>query len=762
MKTIRKGELPMTDHLLHFNTPSINGWIDGLPVGNGRLAAMSWQNGNEDVLTINHEWLWRGVYKNRKPENNAEHLEFVRSLLKKGDYFRAGLFANLYFGGAGGMSAEKGRVDSYQSAGELRFRTIGDSPFVSRSLDIRRGAASVERAGGALSARVFADCVSGLIYALWRSKDGAVLEGELRLSRPEDKNADTRIDLSPGRMTLDCAFHGGSASRLAVEIVSDGAVSVAGDSLHISGASSLCCIVNVGTFVKGIDAELAKYRPLGSDPAEAERLHSERFSAVMDRIVFELGEPSGSGTDSPPLPVEERVALMKKGEMDNGLCALYYHFGRYLLVSSTICGELPPNLQGKWNDRINPPWDSDYHFDINLQMNHWLAEPCNMGESAGKLLTYVESFYESGALAAGNLYGCGGIYLPIQTDVWGVSTPESFGWGVWIGAAPWIAWHFWQRYIYSGDREFLKNRAYRFFREVARFYEDYLVEDEQGVFQIMPSQSPENRFAGMGGINLPVSIGVSSAMDVQLCYDALTYAIDTAEILGLDMEKVSKWKDMRSRLPSFGIGGDGRLLEWNEEKEELEPGHRHISHLYGVYPSELFTPEKRPAQYAAALKSLEYRLAHGGGHTGWSRSWTAAFMARFGNGEGFYEHYTALIKDFATMTLLDTHPMGSWTPPVCFQIDGNFGGVAAVNEALVRCVDGKIHLLKALPKAWSEGRIKGIKTPGGHTLDLAWKQGRAVSAEITLGYAGEAVIRVNNREQRVTGKPGGRIAVEVG
>jgi alpha-L-fucosidase 2 len=750
---------------LFYKTPSINGWIEGLPVGNGRLAAMSWQDGAEDVLTINHEWLWRGVNKNRKPENNAEHLEFVRSLLKKGSYGRAGLFANLYFGGGGGMLGEKGRVDPYQPAGELRFCSRGESPFVSRSLDIRRGTASVERGGDSpVKAAVFADCVSGLIYALWRSTGGAALEGELRLSRPEDKNADTRINAAPGRMTLDCAFHGGISYKLAVEITTDGTVSAAGDRLKVSGASRLCCIVNVGTSVKGIDEELGTYRPAAPDPAEAERRHGEQFSSVMDRVGFELGAlsaPAAGGTPEDSLPIEERAALMKKGAADNGLCVLYYHFGRYLLVSSTIRGELPPNLQGKWNDRIDPPWDCDYHFDINLQMNHWLAEPCNMGECADKLLGYAESFYESGALAARNLYGCGGIFLPIQTDVWGVSTPESFGWAVWIGAAPWIAWHFWQRYIYSGDREFLKNRAYRFFREVARFYEDYLVEDEQGIFQIMPSQSPENRFAGLGRINLPVSIGVSSAMDVQLCYDALTYAVDAAEILGLDAEKVSKWKDMRGRLPPFGIGGDGRLLEWNEEKEEVEPGHRHVSHLYGVYPSELFTAEKRPAQYEAALKSLEYRLSRGGGHTGWSRSWTAAFMARFGRGEDFYEHYTALIKDFATMTLLDTHPMGGWTPPVCFQIDGNFGGVAAVNEALVRCVDGKIHLLKALPRAWSEGRIWGIKTPGGHTVDLAWKQGRAVSADLTIGYSGGAVVCVNNREQRVTGKPGERIAVDV-
>jgi alpha-L-fucosidase 2 len=736
--------------VLFYKTPSINGWIEGLPVGNGRLAAMSWQDGDGDVLTVNHEWLWRGVNRDRKPEENAEHLEFVRSLLKKGDYFRAGLFANLYFAGGGGVSPSKGRVDSYQPAAELRFR--GGNSFVSRTLDIGRGVALTERAS--LTARVFADCVSGLIYALWESKDGAALDGELWLSRPEDKDADTRIRAEAAALSLECSFHGGTSYRLAAGIDTDGRAAAAGDRVKISGASYLRCTINVGTSVKGIEEELAACRPL--DAALAEQRHAEKFSSVMNRVLFELDSPAASAELS--AAIEERVALMKKGAVDNDLCALYYHFGRYLLVSSTISGELPPNLQGKWNDRIDPPWDCDYHFDINLQMNHWPAEPCNMGECADKLLGYTESFYESGALAARNLYGCGGIYLPIQTDVWGVSTPESFGWAVWLGAAPWTAWHFWQRYVYSGDREFLKNRAYRFFREVARFYEDYLVEDEGGVFQIMPSQSPENSFAGAGRL-LPVTIGVSSAMDVQLCYDALTYAIDAAEILGVDAEKVSTWKDIRRRLPPFGIGGDGRLLEWNEEKEELEPGHRHVSHLYGVYPSELFTAEKRPAQYGAALKALEYRLGHGGGHTGWSRSWTAALMARFGRGEGFYEHYTALIKDFATMSLLDTHPMGGWTPPVCFQIDGNFGGVAAVNEALVRCVDGKIHILPALPKAWPGGAIKGIKTPGGHTVDLVWKQGRAVSVDLTLGYAGEALVRVNGGERRAAGRAGDRISI---
>jgi alpha-L-fucosidase 2 len=338
-------------------------------------------------------------------------------------------------------------------------------------------------------------------------------------------------------------------------------------------------------------------------------------------------------------------------------------------------------------------------------------------------LKFIESFIPHAKKAAMDLYGCNGVWLPLQSDAWGKSTPESFGWSVWIGAAAWLAQHFWKHYEYNADKTFLKERAYPFFKEVVGFYEDYLQKDENGVYQIFPSQSPENRFLEAG--EFPVSICISAAMDVQLAYDALTYAINSATILDVDLELIQRWKDLKDDLPPFKIGADGRLLEWNEEFEEAEPGHRHLSHLYGLYPGELFTKVNHELQYKAAKNSLNFRLAQGGAHTGWSRAWVACMFARLEQPEEFWEHFTGLVKDFATTSLLDLHP------PRIFQIDGNLGAVAAVAEALWGSYNGKTYLLSALPKEWAKsGRVKGAKIPGNHTIDFAWENGEVINYKV--------------------------------
>ena len=281
---------------------------------------------------------------------------------------------------------------------------------------------------------------------------------------------------------------------------------------------------------------------------------------------------------------------------------------------------------------------------------------------------------------------------------------------------------------------------------MAEFYEDYLQKDENGVYQILPSQSPENSVAEVGCF--PVLIGQSSAMDVQLCFDALTYAIRSAEILGVDGDKAARWKELRDNLPPFAIGSDGRLMEWNREYTEREPGHRHLSHLYGLYPSDLFTPDTRPAQYEAGIRSLRYRLSHGGGHTGWSRAWVSCLAARLGDREGFYEHYSALIKDFATVSLLDLHP------PRIFQIDGNLGAVAAGIEAVVSYYDDTAHLLRGVPAQWASGHLNGVKIPGGHTVNVSWENGRLSSLSVVMGFEPEARLEWQGKTFTAKGQPG--------
>jgi len=730
---------------MHYTNPPAE-WLEGLPIGNGRLAAMVWGGGEKDILDLNHEWFWRGIEKNRALAPASEYLEYVRSLIKKRDFGRAAMAANLFFGGDGGISGKKCRVDPYQTAGFLEFNLKGCKEFEWRELDIENGICKISRkiSGGSVISEYFASCENGLIMSKWypEDKDGK-FSCVISLSRVEDSGAAYKIDAQKNMIIFDCDIIGGTKCRVVSKIYTDGQCAAAGNAVNIENAGYIKCVTNIATSVFDLEEEINRY-PVDFDGFDEEKTrHTKKFSGIMNGVNLEIEEEELNA-----LSIEERLARIRGGQRDNGIASLYFNFGRYLMVSSSVGGDLPANLQGKWNNLIDPPWESDYHFDINLQMNYWMAEPCNMPQCAEALLKYIERFYESGQDAAQKLYGCRGIWLPIQSDAWGNSTPESFGWAVWIGAAPWIAQHFWHHYTYSGDIEFLRNRGYRFLKAVAEFYEDYLVEDENGVYQIMPSQSPENTFKGSMEHVFPVSICASSAMDVQLAYDALTYAINAAEILETDEKQIALWKKLRSRLPGFKIGADGRLLEWDEEKTENEPGHRHMSHLYGVYPSELFTSVNRPEQYHAARKSMEFRLSHGGGHTGWSRAWISCMQARFNNPEGFYEHFMGLIKDFATVSLLDLHP------PRIFQIEGNLGAVSALIEAVISFVDDRVYLLRALPKEWSAGNLRGIKVPGGHIISVWWKESKAYLLKIQIGFNGNLTVCVNGENKIFSGAPG--------
>ena len=730
---------------LFYRTPPAE-WMEGLPIGNGRLAAMIWGQ-QEDRLTLNHEWLWTGRSKGRKARQSAEGLPLVREAIRNGEHFAAAALANSFFGGEGGISGLPGRVDDYQPAGELCMELAGESAFVSRELDIRTGVARVCRKCGdaAVTGEFFADCVGQCLSARWESE--APFSGVLSLSREAEEG--TKISIAAGEtgLRLDGRISGGITFAAQAKLFTDGRVRTENQKLFVENARYIQIVVNIATSRGDLERELMAYDLDAVRYEQAKARHAGRFSDIMGRLDFALEEDERLSA----LPTDERIRRVKDGEKDNGISQLYFDFGRYLLVSSSICGELPANLQGKWNDSLTPPWNCDYHFDINLQMNYWMAEPAGMPECARALIRYVRSFLPSGREAAERLYGCRGVYLPIQTDAWGVSTPESYGWAAWIGAAPWIARHLWDHYRYSGDTEYLKNEAYEFFTAVAEFYEDYLQKDESGVYQILPSQSPENAIPEIGCF--PVLIDQSSAMDVQLCCDALGYAIRSAEILGVDAEKAARWRELRDHLPPFAIGADGRLMEWQKEYTEREPGHRHLSHLYGLYPSDLFTPNTRPEQYEAGIRSLQYRLSHGGGHTGWSRAWVSCLAARLGNGEEFYQHYTALIRDFATVSLLDLHP------PRIFQIDGNLGAVAAGIEAVVSCYDDTAHLLRGIPAEWGTGHLNGVKIPGGHTLSISWEDGRLAHLSVVMGFAPEAKLEWEGTAFTVQGKPGETVSV---
>lgn len=715
-------------------------WINGLPIGNGRLAAMYWGSENKDILSLNHEYLWRGVTRNRTADDVSDKLPVLRELLKNRDYFRASLYANTFFAGYGGDTALKeGRIDKYQPAGDIILEFSDASENSTSSLDIERGFLTSKR-NEKVTGNFFCDSNDGLVMAKWQSE--TPFSGKLSFSRVADAEAETCVKYGIDNISFDCSFAGGISYKVEVKIKTDGSLSITENGISIKDAKEIILSANI--ILSDCDN-----REHNFDFDSLYEKHAKKFKSYMDRMSFSVEAEDSS------LPIDERIKKIKQGERDVKLQELYFHYGRYLMISSCIAGKLPPNLQGKWNGEIDPPWKSDYHFDINLQMNEWMIEGANFSEFAEGLTDFLLSFVENGKESAKKLFGCRGIWLPLAGDVWGRCTPESFGYAVWVGAAAWLAQSMWQHYVYTGDKCYLQNKAYKFFKEIAIFYEDFLEADENGVMQIMPSQSPENRFVGACDL-ITVGICSSSAIDVQLAYDALGYAVKTAEILGIDSAEAEKWESLRNKLPEFKIGSDGRLLEWNEEFQEEQPGHKHLSHLYGLYPSDIFTPEGRNKEYDAAVKSFEYRMSHESGYTGWSRAWISCICARIGDKEGFYKQIEGLLKDFATKSLLDIHPdpLNPGVAPDIFQIDGNFGMVSAVMEALCGYFDGKAHFLRGLPDAWKTGHISGLKLPGGHTVSFEWKDSKVTRLDVVLGYAESLNAVVNGEEIVFNGKEG--------
>lgn len=723
-------------------------WLDSFPIGNGRIGAMVWGDSQTDILSLNHEEIWTNYYSDRELATGFHQslLDSVRFLLKEGDYARAIPAANVFFAGSGGKSNIPKRFDSYQPAGNLKFKLDNVSDYEKRELCLDTGVATVLRSTdkGSVQSNFFCHLEKGIMVANWQGD----ISGQLSFDRERDNDTVDKITLDKNGFRYTCSIAKGFKYEVVAELETDGQVEICGEEFSIKNSKYLTVYLNIATQCAGIEEELKKYPVKGHNSfEELLKSHSQKFKSYMDKVDFEL-----YGEDNSDLPINERLDRIRNGQEDINLAALYFHYGRYLLLSSSFKSKLPSNLQGIWSIKLNPEWNCDFHLDINLQMYYWIAESLNMPECSEALFNFTESLIPHGKKVAKDLYGCRGVYFPLCCDTSYKCTPEAYGWAAWIGGAPWIAQHFWWHYTYTEDIEFLKNRAYPFFKEIAEFYEDYLVADENGTFQIMPSCSPENPFKETSDIGWPVGICISAAMDVQLAYDCLGYAIKSAEILKVNPLECEKWKHIREHLPPFAIGSDGRLLEWNEEKIEAEPGHRHLSHLYGLYPSDLFNPIDRPAQYEASKKSLDFRIAHDGGYTGWSTAWVMACYARLGETENTISALNRMFAEFSTDSLLCLHP------PRIFQIDGNIGVPAAILETVIQCWGGKVHLLRALPNEWKNGKMCGVKIPGGHTVSLSWKNSQVKELKIEFSKTDTITVCTSANEELVFSGEKGTIA----
>jgi alpha-L-fucosidase 2 len=621
-------------------------------------------------------------------------------------------------------------VDPYQPAGDLHLRMEHeDAHDYRRELDLDTGIVTITyHANGASYCRQYVASLADDLLYLHIAAD-VPFSATLWLARAEDTGCALRVSAEDRQVALDGHFRGGISFRVEGRVLEcDGFCRAQGQALHVENARELTLAVNIGTSSTGLPpATESRLRAQpGRSWASLCADHVAAYQRLFGALALQLDVPE------PALPTDERLRRFRAGESDPLLPVLFCQFGRYLLVATTARGQLPPNLQGKWNEDVQPPWESDYHHNINLQMNLWPAEAGNLAFATESLFQHMLRFVPHGRVVARDLYGCRGIYLPLQTDVWGRDTPESYGCAVWLGAAAWLGQHMWWRWEYGHNEAFLRETAYPYFQEVAEFYEDYLVADHQGTLQIVPSQSPENRFVGAG--EGPISNGVSSTMDVILAREALRYAIEASLVLGCDADRREHWRSMIAHLPPLKIGRFGQLQEWNEDLLEAEPGHRHLSHLIGLYPGDMLDPERTPELWRAAEVSLERRLAAGGGRGGWCRAWLSCCFARLGRPDRAWEQLCRQLQDYTSDSLLDLYPER------IFQIDGNFGGTAAVLEMLLQSYHSELDLLPALPPAWPNGRVTGLKARGGYTIDIAWHAGLLTEARIAASESSDCIV----------------------
>lgn len=692
-------------------------WEETLPIGNGSLGAMIWGGITEEKLGLNEESLWSGYPHDKNNHKALPFLNTARTLIMREEYAAAEEIIR------DNMLGEYN--ETYLPLGNLTFRFSHSSDISDyrRTLDIANSLAAVTyRHEGSLYKREYLASFPARAILIRLTCSSAALS--FHVSFASEILHRTSIDKESIQIAGKCPEHvdpnyiksdnpviqgeRGMEFGACLKLLScDGTVTHDENGLLVTSATNVILAfsaVTPETFTEEADYEKIK--------AE----HIEDYRSLYDRVELYLGEQPG-------IPTDERLKLLKAGGRDNSLYALYFQYGRYLLISSSRKGSLPANLQGIWSWEFRAPWSSNWTTNINTQMNYWPAQSCNLAECLEPYFEFLKRICEEGKKTAKIHYNCRGFVHHHNADYWCSTNPVglAFGqdkgegicstWSFWPMGGAWLTSELFKHYEYNQDRDFLLNTAYPLLREASLFLVDWTFL-HNGEYVTCPSTSPENRFKT--GEDSTSCTAMSSAMDLALIREVFGYFKKTCALLHIEDELLTEIEERLTLLAPFQTGSRGQLLEWNREFEEVEPGHRHISHLYGLFPSELFEGNK---EFTDACRiSLTERLKYGSGHTGWSCAWIINMFAILKDGENAYRFLNTLLTRSTYDNLWDAHPP--------FQIDGNFGGTAGIANMLVHDRNGQVSILPALPKEFDSGYVKGLRIKDGKTVDIRWAEGK--------------------------------------
>lgn len=743
---------------LWYDKPAIDWMTEALPLGNGYMGVMFSGGYDSEHLQFSEGTLWAGgpgshpEYNFGLREGASGYMSEVRKLLEDNRFSEAHRLANNELTGIinpkEGLSF--GDYGAQQTMGDLFVNIIDQSPEINdyfREVNISEGIGRVfYKAGEVNHSRKFFGCYPEKLMVYQFENDA--MGGSKYILQIETPHNIDYFDFEDDILRMRGHVADNNLEfETVLKIFSDGTVIFDEGKLTVSDATTLSVIHTAATeympefpdyrghdYKQANDAVLSRASELSID--DLVEIHTEDYQELFNRVSLRLEGPSADS-----LPTGLRLSKYASGSEDMGLEELYFQYGRYLMISSSRPGTMPMHLQGKWNNSTNPPWAADYHTNINLQMLYWPAEVTNLSECHTPLIDYLQTLVIPGRKSAETFFGARGWIVNTMNNIWGYTSPGwNFPWGFFPAGAGWLCQHAWEHFAFSADTVYLREKAYPLMEEAALFWIDYLIENEEGYLVSNPSYSPEH-----GGIS------TGASMDHQIAWDLLNNCINALEILEKDREKKEFFIEVRDKISPPKIGSWGQLQEWNEDVDDPDSRHRHVSHLFALHPGNQISMSKTPELADAARISLE---ARGDGGTGWSLAWKINFWARFQEGDRAH----SLLRRLLRPTGFQGHDMtdggGSYNNLLCahppFQLDGNMGGTAGIAEMLIQSHDGMIYLLPALPQSWKNGRLSGIRARGGYSLDFSWENGRFARGIIYGKPGAGGFIKINDEVRNFT------------